>query len=77
MGQSELLSLLITLSSLIVVVAVLIGLFTAIAKFIAQYGVFIALVGVTYLMFKGNGVDVTWIDSAFNIVGSELLKFSR
>ena len=77
MGQSELLSLLITLSSLIVVVAVLIGLFTAIAKFIAQYGVFIALVGCTYLMFKGNGVDVTWIDAAFNTVGSELVRFSR
>jgi len=63
MDQSELLSLLISLSSLVVVVAVLIGLFTAITKFIAQYGMFIFAAGLAYLTFQGAGVDMSWVSN--------------
>jgi len=77
MDQSELLSLLISLSSLVVVVAVLIGLFTAITKFVAQYGMFIFLCVIGYLLFKGSGVDVTWIANILDTVGSEITRINR
>jgi hypothetical protein len=70
MGHSELLSLLISLSSLVVVVAVLIGLFTAITKFIAQYGMFIFAAGLAYLMFQGAGVDMTWVGNVLDNLAS-------
>jgi hypothetical protein len=70
MDQSELLSLLISLSSLVVVVAVLIGLFTAITKFIAQYGMFIFAAGLAYLMFQGAGVDMSWISNVLSNIAN-------
>jgi len=77
MDQSELLSLLTSLSSLVVVVAVLIGLFTAITKFVAQYGMFIAFAAVTYLMFKGSGVDVSWVGDILSTVAEEASRLER
>lgn len=77
MSQSELLSLLVSLSSLVVVVAVLIGLFTAITKFIAQYGMFIVLIALAYFLFKGSGVDISWISDIASTVGSELTRLNR
>lgn len=76
MDQSELLSLLISLSSLVVVVAVLIGLFTAITKFTVKYGMFIVLIGLMYLLFKGSGVDVSWFTDVVSTVGTELTQFN-
>lgn len=70
MDQSELLSLLISLSSLVVVVAVLIGLFTAITKFIAQYGMFIFAAGLAYLIFQGAGVDMSWVSNVLSNIAS-------
>ena len=49
MGQSELLSLLPSLLSLIVLVAVLIGLFGAITTFVAKYG--LILVGAFFFVW--------------------------
>jgi len=77
MDQSELLSLLISLSSLVVVVAVLIGLFSAVVKFVNQYGLFIAGLVIAYFMFKGAGVDVTWVDDIINMVITEVTRFER
>ena len=77
MDQSELLSLLISLLSLAVVVAVLIGLFVSITKFISQYGMFILLIGVTYLMFKGSGVDVSWVGDIMSTVVEEASRLER
>lgn len=77
MDQSELLSLLISLSSLVVVVAVLIGLFSAVVKFVNQYGLFIALLIIAYFMFKGAGVDVTWVDDIINMIITEVTRLER
>jgi len=77
MDQSELLSLLISLSSLVVVVAVLIGLFSAVVKFVNQYGLFIAGLVIAYFMFKGAGVDVTWVDDIISMVITEVTRFER
>lgn len=77
MDQSELLSLLISLSSLVVVVAVLIGLFSAVVKFVAQYGLFIVLLAAAYFMFKGAGVDVTWVNDIIDMVITEVTRFER
>ena len=74
MDQSELLSLLISLSSLVVVVAVLIGLFTAITKFIAQYGMFIFAAGLAYLMFQGAGVDMSWISNVLSNIANNAVS---
>lgn len=76
MGQSELLSLLISLSSLVVVVAVLIGLFTAITKFVAQYGMFIFGTFILYLIFKDAGVDFSWVGNVVNNIVASTNKFS-
>lgn len=77
MDQSELLSLLISLSSLVVVVAVLIGLFSAVVKFVNHYGLFIAVLTIAYFMFKGAGVDVTWVDDIINMVITEVTRLER
>ena len=69
MDQSELLSLLISLSSLVVVVAVLIGLFTAITKFIAQYGMFFVILAILYIILKDK---LIYVNDLIDLVVAQL-----
>lgn len=77
MSQSELLSLLISLSSLVVVVAVLIGLFSAITKFVARYGMFIFGLFLVYLIFQNTGVDFSWFGNAMTNLAESSQQLSR
>lgn len=66
--QSELLSLLPSLLSLLVVVAVLIGLSIAVIKFTMAYGLVIISLGAIYFLLQMEGFDVNLdFESIFNL----------
>jgi uncharacterized protein (DUF2062 family) len=59
MSYQELLPLLISLLSLTVGVAILVGLFSAIVKFVSEFGLPIILVIILYFLLVKNGIDIT------------------
>jgi hypothetical protein len=72
MDHSELLSLLPSLLSLLVVVAVLIGLFFGIVKLFANYGlVIIALIGAGLFFIDGN-INMDLLEELKNLVIAQL-----